>query len=154
LVVDAEIEFTNRRAEATKLCKLLRARMGPRKLAYTTFGWLSPHPQFPFEELDAHCGDVFLPQVYWAFGWPGGYRDSLARMTRDIAKRGLKAPVWPIQSNERDPSVADQNAFFDLAGPNASVFYLHPEDSPQTQKLGALHFRGAPSRKSQEGKVP
>jgi hypothetical protein len=152
LVVDAEIEFEGKQAEATKLCALLRAKLGDRKLAYTTFGWLAPHPKFPFEELDAGCGDAFLPQVYWAFGWPGGVRDSLARMKRDVAKRGLKAPIWPIQSNERDPSVEDLNAFFDQAGPNASVFYFFPEDSPQTRKLGAVHFRGAPSKEGQASK--
>lgn len=147
LVVDAEIEFENKRAEATELCRLLRARMGDRKLAYTTFGWLSIHPHFPYEELEAGCGDAFLPQVYWAFGWSGGVTDSLARLTRDAAKRGLKAPMWPVQSNERDPEVADLNQFFRMAGPNASLFYLHREDSPQTQKLGGIHFRGAPSLK-------
>jgi hypothetical protein len=150
LVVDAEIEFENKRAEAAELCRLLRARLGPLKLAYTTFGWLSLHPNFPFEELEAGCGDAFLPQVYWAFGWPGGVRDSLARLDRDVKKRGLRAPLWPVQSNERDPAVADLNEFFRLAGPNASVFYLHPEDSPQTQKLGAVHFRGSPSAKERK----
>jgi hypothetical protein len=150
LVVDAEIEFENKRAEATELCRLLRARLGKRKLAYTTFGWLSLHPNFPFEELEAGCGDAFLPQVYWAFGWPGGVRDSLARLNRDVAKRGLKAPLWPVQSNEKDPAIADVNEFFRLAGPNASLFYLHPEDSPQTQKLGAVHFGGAPSSKERK----
>lgn len=153
LVVDAEIEFENKREEARELCRLLRARLPTLKIAYTTFGWLRPHKDFPFEELDAHCGDAFLPQVYWAFGWPGGVRDSLARLTRDRAARGLHAPVWPVQSNERDPAVQDLDLFFRLAGPNASIFYLHPEDTPQTTKLGGVQFRTAPSlEKPSEGK--
>jgi hypothetical protein len=110
-------------------------------LAYTSFGWLSAHPGFPFEAFDAHCGDAFLPQVYYAFGWPGGVEGSLARVHDEVQRRGLRAPVWPIQSNERDPELDRLQRFFDLAGPDASVFYLHPEGTPQTAKLGLLRWK-------------
>lgn len=152
LVVDAEAEFVGRAADATRLCGLLRRRLddssaragapaGSVALAYTSFGWLDAHPGFPFEAFDARCGDAFLPQVYYAFGWPGGVEGSLARVHDEVRRRGLRAPVWPIQSNERDPGAARLQRFLDLAGPGASVFYLHPEGSPQTAKLGQLRWK-------------
>ncbi|MBL9023341.1 MAG: hypothetical protein JNL21_14170 [Myxococcales bacterium] len=139
-VVDAEQEFKDRPKEAERLCKLLRARLGKRSLAYTTYGWIRPNRDFPYATFDRHCGDAFLPQVYYAFGWPGGLEASLDRMERDIADLGLTAPVWPIQSNERDPSVADLQRFFDRAGPNASIFHFFPEASAQTARLAQIRF--------------
>jgi hypothetical protein len=139
-VVDAEQEFKDRPKDAERLCKLLRARLGKRPLAYTTYGWIRPNRDFPYATFDRHCGDAFLPQVYYAFGWPGGLEASLDRMERDIADLGLTAPVWPIQSNERDPSVADLQRFFDRAGPNASIFHFFPEASAQTARLAQIRF--------------
>jgi hypothetical protein len=152
LVVDAEDEFVGRAADATRLCDLLRRRIddfersagapsGSVALAYTSFGWLAAHPGFPFEAFDVGCGDAFLPQVYYAFGWPGGVEGSLERVHDEVRRRGLRAPVWPIQSNERDPDVGRLQRFLDLAGPGASVFYLHPEGTPQTGKLGLLRWK-------------
>ena len=152
IVVDAEIELVGRPDDAARLCAMLRARIADHErraglapgsvlLAYTTFGWLDAHPGFPYEAFDAGCGDAFLPQVYYAFGWPGGVEGSLERMRDQIRRRGLRAPVWPIQSNERDPDVDRLQRFFELAGPDASVFYLHLEGSPQNEKLGLLEWR-------------
>ena len=139
-VVDAEEEFKDRAKDAETLCKKLRARLGKRPLTYTSYGWLRPNKKFPFATFDRWCGDAFLPQVYYAFGWPGGLEKSLDRMQTDIAELGLKAPVWPIQSNERDPAVADMQRFFDRAGPEASIFYFFPEGTPQTAKLAEMRY--------------
>lgn len=141
VVVDAEEEFKDRPKEAVSLCRALRARLDGRPLAYTSYGWLTPHKRFPFKEFDRHCGDAFLPQVYYAFGWPGGVEGSLERMRAEVHALGLEAPVWPIQSNERDPTVEKMAEFFEQAGPEASVFYLHQDGTPQTDKLGKLRFR-------------
>lgn len=139
-VVDAEEEFKDRPKDAERLCKLLRSRLGERPLAYTSYGWLRPNKRFPYATFDKHCGDAFLPQVYYAFGWPGGLEASLDRMEREIGELGLKAPVWPIQSNERDPSLADLQRFFERAGPNASIFYFFPEGTAQTARLASVRF--------------
>jgi hypothetical protein len=139
-VVDAEEEFKDRAKDGEALCKKLRARLGGRPLAYTSYGWLRPNKRFPFVTFDRWCGDAFLPQVYYAFGWPGGLEPSFDRMQAEVAELGLKAPVWPIQSNERDPSVADLQRFFDRAGPDASIFYFFPEGTPQTAKLAQVRF--------------
>jgi hypothetical protein len=141
LVVDAEEEFKDRPKEAEQLCKLLRARLGDKPLAYTSYGWIKPNKRFPFATFDRHCGDAFLPQVYYAFGWPGGLDASMDRLEREVRELGLRAPMWPIQSNERDPDLALLQRFFDRAGPDASVFYLHPEDTPQSASLARLKFR-------------
>ncbi len=141
VIVDAEEEFKVKDDQAVALCKGLRAALPAKQIGYTTFGWLKPNKKFPYKAFDRHCGDVFMPQVYWAFGWPGGVRESLARMEADVKELGLTAPLWPIQSNEKNPSVEDLELFFELAGPNASVFYLHKEDTPQTERLGKLTFR-------------
>ena len=140
LVVDAEAEFYDRGADATRLCKMLRAKIGAKKLAYTSFGWLSAQPRFPFKEFDRACGDAFLPQVYWEAGWPGGVTGSLAKMRKDCDTLGLTAPVWPIQSNERNPSSDNLQKFFEDAGPDASLFYLHPDGTKENEAMARLKF--------------
>lgn len=140
IVVDAEAEFYDKHRDAKRLCEMLRADIGDRKLAYTTFGWLTAHPRFPWKEFDDGCGDAFLPQVYYDAGWPGGALGSLEKLDRDIAAKGLKAPVWPIQSNEWNATVANMTLFFDKAGPDASIFYLHKEGTKQTDSMSKLSF--------------
>lgn len=141
VIVDAEEEFKDRSAEAKELCVKLRAGLKGKKLGYTTFGWLKPNKKFPFATFDRYCGDVFLPQVYWAFGWPGGIDGSLGRLRDDLTAMKLKAPVWEVQSNEKDPSAASLADFFEKTSSDASIFYFFPEGSPQTRKLGQLRFR-------------
>ena len=141
VIVDAEVEFKDRPKEAASLCTALRKKLPQKKLGYTTFGWLKPNKTFPYAAFDKHCGDAFLPQVYYAFGWPGGVRASMERLEQDRRAMKLTAPMWPVQSNEKDPSVEDLELFFKLAGPDASVFYLHHEGTPQTKKLSRLSFR-------------
>ncbi|MFO0546750.1 MAG: hypothetical protein U0271_00115 [Polyangiaceae bacterium] len=140
LVVDVEEEFKGKAGDAERLCKGLRAKLPGRAIAYTTFGWLSAHRAFPYATFDKFCGDAFLPQVYWAFGWAGGIEGSMARLERDVKSMGLKAPVWPVQSNEPDPDPTALTAFFERAGDDASLFYLHRDDENQTARLGAVVF--------------
>lgn len=142
LVVDAEIELDGRPEDAKRICAGLRARLAPsQKLAYTTFGWIQKFARFPFEELDSGCGDAFLPQVYFAHGWPGGAPASLKRLREAIHARKLRAPVWPVQTNMPNPQPRTMAEFFSLAGDDASVFFLHVEDTDQTRRLSALDFR-------------
>ncbi len=142
LVVDAEIELVGRADDARRFCEGLRARLGPtRKLAYTTFGWIQKWRSFPFEDFDRGCGDAFLPQVYFAEGWPGGVEASLERLAAGIAARGLRAPVWPVQTNMPNPDVTVMRSFFAAAGPRSSVFFLHPEGTEQTRRLALLDWR-------------
>jgi len=140
-VVDAEEEFKGHARDATLLCNKLRARLGAKKLAFTSYGWISRNSKFPFAELDRGCGDAFLPQVYYAFGWPGDVAGSLDRLDADLQALSLRAPIWPVQSNERAPSAARMNAFFARTGPNASIFYLHRDGTPQTAELAHVEFR-------------
>lgn len=141
VVVDAEEEFKDREKDAELLCRSLRAKLKDRAIAYTTYGWLGPNKRFPFKTFDRHCGDAFLPQVYYAFGWPGDVEGSLERLAKDVRAMGLLAPMWPVQSNEKDPSVERMTAFFDSTGPDASIFYMHKDGTSQTAKLGSLRFR-------------
>jgi hypothetical protein len=141
IVVDAEIEMVGRPDDARRLCAELRARLLPgQRLAYTTFGWIQRWRRFPFEELDRGCGDAFLPQVYFAEGWPGGAAASLERLAAGVAARGLRAPIWPVQTNMPNPDVATLREFFAIAGPDASVFFLHAEDTEQTRRLAQLRW--------------
>lgn len=140
VVVDAEEEFKGDEGAAVALCKTLRGSLKGRPLAYTSYGWLKPNQKFPFKAFDRHCGDAFLPQIYYAFGWPGDVDGSFDRFEKEAAALGLKAPIWPVQSNEKDPSVERMQSFFDRAGPDASIFYMHPEGSPQNAKLSRLRF--------------
>lgn len=134
LIVDAEHEFKKRPEDAKKLCALLRKRLPSMKIGYTSYGWVDRHKKFPFREFDQGCGDVFLPQVYFSEGWPGGPDESLDRLRAGAKKLGLKAPMWPIQSNEPNPDVGVMQRFFDLAGPDASVWYLSREDDTTPEK--------------------
>ncbi|HTJ85018.1 MAG TPA: hypothetical protein VL400_25040, partial [Polyangiaceae bacterium] len=140
-VVDAEEEFKGKTETATALCAKLRARLGTKKLAFTSYGWIAPNRAFPYAAFDRGCGDAFLPQVYYAFGWPGDVKGSLERLDRDLAELSLHAPIWPVQSNERAPDAARMNDFFDRTSPDASIFYLHRDGTPQTAELSKVRFR-------------
>ncbi len=141
VIVDAEEEFKGRPDDAKALCTRLRNGLGDKKLGYTSYGWLKPNERFPFKTFDRYCGDVFLPQVYYAFGWPGRVDESLARLRADLDRLALSAPVWEVQSNEKDPSVDEMQRFFEASSKDASIFYMHPEATPQTAKLARLRFR-------------
>lgn len=146
VVLDVEIEWENggdHAAAAKALCEGIRAKAPGVWLGYTSFGWVDFHPAFPFAAFDAHCGDSAWPQVYYSdrgVKWDGP--TGLDQAISQYKGAGLKAPMWPIQSNDDvsgsaiGPMVPDLNGFFDKAGAYASLWEF-PEAS-RTAKLAQL----------------
>lgn len=147
LIVDVEAEWEGEPGAhdeaARALCQGVRAAIPGVFLGYTSFGWVANHPTMPFAAFDRDCGDAFLPQIYWndaGFDWQTGW----ARARDMLARAGLRAPIWPIQSNDPSPSgdrpgTADLEAFFGAAGPRATLYEWPAAGNPAlVDQLGAL----------------
>lgn len=146
LVLDLEIEWEKNGphdAAAQALCSGIRAKAPGVWLGYTSFGWIGYHPALPWSTFDAHCGDAYFPQVYFAdrgVTWDGskGLSQSLAQ----YAAANLKAPLWPIGSNDdvygttAGPSTTSLHGFLNAAGPYTSL-YAFPEPA-RPEKLSQL----------------
>jgi hypothetical protein len=67
LVIDAEIEYEGRYAQAAAYVRALRAAVGPEvPVGFTGFPFVDLHPRFPYSVFLGPGGaDVNLPQVYW-----------------------------------------------------------------------------------------
>lgn len=64
-LVNAEIEFTTKRGEATRLGDAIRKALPEWYVAHAPLGWIDFHPTWPYEEFDAWTDDVH-PQMYWS----------------------------------------------------------------------------------------
>jgi hypothetical protein len=132
LVLDVEIEWEqggDHSADAKALCEGIRAKVPGVWLGYTSFGWVGYHTGFPFTSFDTYCGDSAWPQVYYSdrgVTWDGA--SGLSQAISMYKSAGLKAPFWPIQSNDdvyqttSGPTTADLNGFFAKAGPYSSLW--------------------------------
>lgn len=132
LVLDVEIEWEqggDHSADAKALCEGIRAKVPGVWLGYTSFGWVGYHGAFPFKAFDTYCGDSAWPQVYSSdrgVSWDGPSGLSQALSMYNAA--GLKAPLWPIQSNDNvngtqsGPTTAELNGYFAKAGPYSSLW--------------------------------
>ena len=98
-------------------------------LGYTSFGWVGYHTGFPFKTFDTYCGDSAWPQVYSSdrgVAWDGP--SGLSQAISMYQAAGLKAPFWPINSNDdvyqttAGPTTAELNGFFAKAGPYSSLW--------------------------------
>ncbi len=142
IILDVEVEFVKHDADALELCDEIRKQAPGVFLGYTTFGWISYHLDFPFEAFDQACGDAFLPQTYWDLWSTTTPAKSYTTAVKDAANLGLKAPMWAAQDNEMDPTAADMNAFFAVAGPRASLWRWPASDSdPQFAKMQKLNWK-------------
>lgn len=146
LVLDVEIEWEkgDNAAAAKTLCNGIRQKAPGVWLAYTSFGWAGFHTKFPFSTFDAECGDAAFPQVYFSdrgVDWDFGLKQAFDH----YAAAGLKAPMWPITSNDNvlgtkvGPTTASLNAFFDAAGPLTSLWVLTDVPAKRAQ-LPELHW--------------
>jgi hypothetical protein len=111
------------------LCDGIRAQVPGIWLGYTSFGWVGYHTAFPYTAFDTYCGDSAWPQVYSSdrgVSWNGA--SGLSQAISMYKAAGLKAPMWPIQSNDdiyntsSSPTTADLNGFFTQAGPYSSLW--------------------------------
>ena len=146
LVVDVEIEWEqggDHSADAKALCEGIRNKAPGIWLGYTSFGWVGYHTGFPFKSFDTYCGDSAWPQVYYSdrgVTWNGS--SGLSQAVSMYKAAGLKAPFWPIQSNDdvynttAGPTTADLNGFFGQAGPYSSLWEFPA--SGLTTKLNQL----------------
>ncbi len=142
IILDVEVEFVKHDVDAIELCDEIRKQAPGVFLGYTSFGWISYHLDFPFEAFDQACGDAFLPQTYWDLWSSTTPAKSWATAVKDATNLGLKAPMWGAQDNEMDPSAADLNAFFAVAGPRASLWRWPASDSdPQFKKMQQLNWK-------------
>jgi hypothetical protein len=152
LVLDVEIEWEqggDHSADAKALCEGIRAKVPKVWLGYTSFGWVGYHTSFPFTAFDTYCGDSAWPQVYYSdrgVSWDGPSGLSQAISMYNAA--GLKAPFWPIQSNDdvfktsSGPTTADLNAFFAKAGPYSSLWEFPAAGlSTKLTQLAALNWK-------------
>ena len=134
LVLDVEIEFEGAHAQAAQtLCEGIRKGAPGVWLGYTSFGWVGYHTTFPFQAFDTYCGDAFWPQVYFSdrgVAWDGS--QGLSQAISMYKAAGLKAPFWPIASNDDvyntsvGPTTSDLNGFFQSAGARASLWEFPP----------------------------
>lgn len=146
VVLDVEVEWEkggDHSASAKELCDGIRAQAPGVWLGYTSFGWVGLHTAFPFAAFDASCGDSAWPQVYYSdrgVKWDGP--SGLDQATAQYKAAGLKAAMWPIQSNDdvtgstAGPLLTDLNGFFDKAGTYASLWEF--PDATKTAKLAQL----------------
>jgi hypothetical protein len=152
LVLDVEIEWEqggDHSADAKALCQGIRAKVPGVWLGYTSFGWVGYHTGFPFKAFDTDCGDSAWPQVYYSdrgVTWDGP--NGLSQAISMYSAAGLKAPFWPIQSNDdiykttSGPTTADLNAFFAKAGPYSSLWEFPAAGlTTKLNQLGALDWK-------------
>lgn len=146
LVLDVEIEWekaANKVSAAQALCEGIRQKKPGVWLGYTSFGWVGYHTTFPFKTFDQYCGDAAFPQIYFAdrgVAWDGpkGLSEALAQ----YQAAGLKAPLWPLTSNDdvygtsAGPTTAALNGFFAAAGPLTTLWTF--PDKARSEKLTQL----------------
>ncbi len=150
LVLDVEIEWEkgDNTAAAKALCEGIRAGAPDTFLGYTSFGWIGYHPGVPFKTFDQYCGDGAFPQVYFSdrgVSWDGP--KGLSQAVEMYQAAGLKAPMWPIFSNDmiagstNRPTTEALNGAFDKGGAYSSLWELPTKDSPATlAQLSELHW--------------
>jgi hypothetical protein len=141
LVLDVELEWekgTGRAAQAQQLCQGIRAKAPGVWLAYTSFGWVGYHDNFPFAAFDQYCGDAAFPQVYFSdrgVSWDGP--KGLSEAIANYKAANLKAPMWPIGSNDdvygtaSGPTTLALNGFLAAAGPYVSLYEFPSEERPE-----------------------
>lgn len=151
LILDVEIEWekADYSAEAKALCEGIRAGAPGKFLGYTSFGWIGYHPGVPFKTFDHYCGDGAFPQVYFAdrgVSWDGP--KGLSQAVDMYKAAGLKAPMWPIFSNDMiygstaRPTTEALNGAFDKGGPYSSLWELPTKESPEAlAQLSLLHWK-------------
>ncbi|MFO0674192.1 MAG: hypothetical protein U0235_32020 [Polyangiaceae bacterium] len=146
LVLDVEVEWEeggDHSAAAQSLCQGIRTKAPGVWLAYTSFGWISQHPGFPWKTFDTYCGDAAFPQVYFSdrgVSWNG--TKGLPQALSDYANAKLKAPLWPIGSNDdvygtsQGPTTTALNGFLNAAGAYSSLYEF--PDAARPEKLTQL----------------
>lgn len=152
LVLDVEVEWEKNgdHSQAAKdLCQGIRAKAPGVWLAYTSFGWMSQHPGFPWKTFDTYCGDASFPQVYFSdrgVSWNG--TKGLPQTLADYKTFALKAPMWPIGSNDdvygtsAGPTTSALNAFLAAAGPYTSLYEFPDANRPEKlTQLGQLDWK-------------
>lgn len=146
LVLDVEIEWekaSNKVAAATALCNGIRNAAPGVWLGYTSFGWVGYHTSFPFQTFDDLCGDAAFPQIYFADrGVPWDGPKGLSQALSQYQAAGLKAPLWPLTSNDDvygtddGPTTTALNGFFAAAGPFTTLWTF--PDKARPEKLTQL----------------
>jgi MYXO-CTERM domain-containing protein len=147
MILDVEDEFTiaaTRSADATALCDGIRKGTPGKLLGYTAYHSSSMQANFPWAAFDHHCGDVYMPQMYWC-AW-GADPSSLYDATMvKIKALGLSAPIWTagdycLGEATRAPSSAELAAFAVKAGPRLNLWRMpngeNHTDIFDTMKLG------------------
>lgn len=110
-VVNAEVEYKNKPAQAEAYMKALRAGVGnDLPIALSTYRWPSYHPKFPFKSFLAYC-DFAMPQVYWMQAH--NPREQLVRTLAEYKQ--FNRPVFPTGACFREhgwwPTAADVSEF-------------------------------------------
>lgn len=63
-IINAEIEYEGKHAEATQMMNGLRADYPNAFIAHAPFVYIDYHTQFPYVEFGSQC-DAVMPQCYW-----------------------------------------------------------------------------------------
>lgn len=95
LVIDAEVEYQGRYAQAQRYVHALRAAVGARyPLGLASFPYVDYHPGFPYSVFLGHGGAAFdLPQMYWH-----DIGESVAAVYRHtyMVNRIYRRPIRPL----------------------------------------------------------
>lgn len=104
-IVNAEIEFSGKRAEAKRLGEAIRKAMPDQYIAHAPLGWIDFHGPWPFEEFFEWTDDVH-PQMYWTelrYGkYDAGFASQLARWRAGFRHGGVQpGEPWTLANGKR-----------------------------------------------------
>jgi ketosteroid isomerase-like protein len=89
-VVNAEVEYKNKPAEARAYMESLRSRLVDIPVALSSFRYPSYHREFPWSEFLSFC-DINMPQVYWLKA-----TNPAEQLDRSLAEFETIYPALPI----------------------------------------------------------
>jgi Putative peptidoglycan binding domain len=113
-IIDAEVEYEGRYAQAQRYMKTLRAAVGPDfPIALSTFPYVTYHPSFPYSVFLANGNaQVNMPQIYWK---AIGTTPDSALQTTFADNQPYGRPLIPTGQLYENPPSADVQRFRSLA---------------------------------------
>lgn len=121
-IINAEIEYEGKFAQATQMMNSLRASYPTAFIAHAPFVYIDFHHQFPYVEFGKQCNAV-MPQAYWR---AAGINKTPAQMVTDMNTQWNKwhttwisqgngaavKPVIPIGDGYNSTSASEIPSFF------------------------------------------
>lgn len=143
-IFDLEGELENnaeRLAVMIETMKYVRANMRfPMTFGFTSFGWASKHPGFPYKALAPHF-DFHAPQIYTCY-WGIGHKALTTQLLAEFEAMNLGIPTYPMISTENGTNVPYPLTEADLQGlldehEGALVWRMHDANNSTAVTLKA-----------------